>query len=66
QSKVAIGETREMRCYTNGKYMEESGQIITKTVRLYNRTLSQEQIDYLEGKFPAGLYTPEDFGLPPN
>ncbi|MEG3933747.1 MULTISPECIES: hypothetical protein [unclassified Microcoleus] len=66
QSKVAIGETREMRCYTNGKYMEDSGQIITKTVRLYNRSLSQEQIDFLEGKFPAGLYKPEDFGLPPN
>jgi len=66
QSKVAIGETREMRCYTNGKYMDEAGRIITKTVRLYNRSLSQEQIDYLENKMPAGLYKPEDFGLPPN
>jgi hypothetical protein len=66
QSKVAIGETREMRCYTNGKIMDETGRITTKTVRLYNRSLTQEQIDFLEGNFPAGLYKPEDFGLPPN
>ena len=66
QSKVAIGETREMRIYTNGKYMDEAGRTITKTARLFNQSLSQEQIDFLNGKMPAGLYGPEDFGLPPN
>ncbi|MEG4503838.1 hypothetical protein QUA81_13330 [Microcoleus sp. F6_B4] len=66
RSKVAIGETREMRCYTDGKYMDEAGRTITKTVRLFNQSLSQEQIDFLNGKMPAGLYGPEDFGLPPN
>ncbi|MEG4975281.1 hypothetical protein [Microcoleus sp. K4-B3] len=66
RSKVAIGETREMRCYTDGKYMDEAGRTITKTVRLFNQSLSQEQIDFLNGKMPAGLYSPEDFGLPPN
>jgi len=66
RSKVAIGETREMRIYTDGKYMDEAGRTITKTVRLFNQSLSQEQIDFLNGKMPAGLYGPEDFGLPPN
>jgi hypothetical protein len=66
KSKVAIGETREMRIYTDGKYMDEGGNIITKSVRLYNQSLTQEQIDFLNGDMPAGLYGPEDFGLPPN
>ncbi|MEG5043556.1 hypothetical protein [Microcoleus sp. B4-C1] len=66
RSKVAIGETREMRIYTDGKYMDEAGRTITKTVRLFNQSMSQEQIDFLNGKMPAGLYSPEDFGLPPN
>lgn len=66
RSKVAIGETREMRIYTDGKYMDEAGRTITKTARLFNQSMTQEQIDFLNGKMPAGLYTPEDFGLPPN
>ncbi|MEG4850882.1 hypothetical protein QUB10_08220 [Microcoleus sp. B5-D4] len=66
RSKVAIGETREMRIYTDGKYMDEAGRTITKTARLFNQSMTQEQIDFLNGKMPAGLYSPEDFGLPPN
>ena len=46
--------------------MDEAGRTITKTARLFNQSLSQEQIDFLNGKMPAGLYGPEDFGLPPN
>lgn len=66
RSKVAIGETRPMRIYTDGKYMDEGGNIVTKTVRLFNQSLTHEQIDFLNGKMPAGLYDPEDFGLSPD
>ncbi len=67
KSKVAIGETREMRIYTHpgGKAMDEAGRFYTKRASLFNQSLTQDGIDFLLGKMPAGLYTPEDFGLSP-
>jgi len=68
KSKVAIGETREMRIFTHpdGKGMDETGRIYTKRACLFNQSLTQDQIDSLLGNRPVGLYEPEDFGLPPN
>jgi hypothetical protein len=68
KSKVAIGETREMRIFTHpgGKGMDETGRIYTKRACLFNQSLTQDQIDSLLGNEPAGLYNPEDFGLSPN
>jgi hypothetical protein len=68
KSKVAIGETREMRIFTHpgGKGMDETGRFYTKRACLFNQSLTQDQIDSLLGNQPAGLYGPEDFGSSPN
>lgn len=68
KGKVAIGETREMRIFTHpqGKRLNEFNGFYTARACLFNSNLTQEQIDFLLGKMPAGLYGPEDFGLSPN
>ena len=69
KSKVAIGETREMRIFTHrgvNVWMKLGEWIYTKRACLFNQSLTQDQIDSLLGNRPAGLYDHEDFGLSPN
>ncbi|MEG3901310.1 hypothetical protein QUB19_05735 [Microcoleus sp. B4-C5] len=68
RGKVAIGETRTMRIYSHpgGMLFNEAGNTTTKRACLFNESMTQDQIDFLLGRMPAGLYGPEDFGLPPN
>ena len=67
RGKVAVGETRMMRIYShpNGMLLND-GNITTKRACLFNESMTQDQIDFLLGRMPAGLFGPEDFGLPPN
>ena len=64
KGKVAVGETRVMRIYSNtgGMYFNENGNLVTKRVWLFNESLTQDQIDYLRGE-RSPLWSDEDLGI---